>query len=345
MASEAFAGVGTKFQRWDGAAWQDIAEVNSIDGPGMTKDVLEVTSLDTDAGYNEFITGFAEGGTVTLDMNFTRETYELMKDDFESDVVQNYRIQLDDYDSEPSTFTFGGLVIELPMGISADDKVTADVVIQVTSQVILDIGSTVPAEESETPPVEDSSGHTYGAISATKYATVEVNDFGGDASDNTGYLESRFYYESGSGLLVLFCVANKYSSTIKFHMYISANYPYFEIQDAALRTRFNGTTAITTGWHTLRVSSDGSAFTMTLDGTPLGKNVSNGSDDGRWLMDIAAILHNVSIGADILFTPVYSADGNNKIDYVDYNNEHYWDLDDNTGVLVDEIGSINLLWS
>jgi len=105
--------------------------------------------LDTDAGYNEFITGFAEGGTVTLDMNFTRETYELMKDDFESDVVQNYRIQLADYDSEPSTFTFGGLVIELPMGISADDKVTADVVIQVTSQVILDIGSTVPAEESE----------------------------------------------------------------------------------------------------------------------------------------------------------------------------------------------------
>ena len=80
MASEAFAGVGTKFQRWDGAAWQDIAEVNSIDGPGMTKDVLEVTSLDTDAGYNEFITGFAEGGTLTLDMNFTRETYELMKE-------------------------------------------------------------------------------------------------------------------------------------------------------------------------------------------------------------------------------------------------------------------------
>lgn len=149
MASEAFAGVGTKFQRWDGAAWQDIAEVNSIDGPGMTKDVLEVTSLDTDAGYNEFITGFAEGGTLTLDMNFTRETYELMKEDFESDEVRSYRIQLPDYDSEPSTFTIEGLVIELPITMTADDKVTADVVIQITSQVILDIGSTVPAEESE----------------------------------------------------------------------------------------------------------------------------------------------------------------------------------------------------
>lgn len=148
MASEAFAGVGTKFQRWDGAAWQDIAEVNSIDGPGMTKDVLEVTSLDTDAGYNEFITGFAEGGTLTLDMNFTRETYELMKEDFESDEVRSYRIQLPDYDSEPSTFTIEGLVIELPITMTADDKVTADVVIQITSQVILDVGSIEGDEES-----------------------------------------------------------------------------------------------------------------------------------------------------------------------------------------------------
>jgi len=164
MGSQAFAGVGTKFQRWNGATWDDVAEVNAIDGPGMTKDVLEVTSLDTDAGYNEFITGFAEGGTLTLDMNFTRETYELMKEDFESDEVRSYRIQLPDYDSEPSTFTIEGLVIELPITMSADDKVTADVVIQITSQVVLDVGSTVPAEESETPaessetPAETSSG-------------------------------------------------------------------------------------------------------------------------------------------------------------------------------------------
>ena len=185
MGSQAFAGVGTKFQRWNGATWDDIAEVNAIEGPGMTKDTLEVTSLDTDAGSNEFITGFAEGGTVTLDMNFTRETYELMKDDFESDVVQNYRIQLADYDSEPSTFTFGGLVIELPMGISADDKVTADVVIQVTSQVILDIGSTVPAEESEIP-VESSDydalyaalddGNTVALLLYDEGVTVENTD-------------------------------------------------------------------------------------------------------------------------------------------------------------------------
>ena len=345
MGSQAFAGVGTKFQRWNGATWDDIAEVNAIEGPGMTKDTLEVTSLDTDAGYNEFITGFAEGGTVTLDMNFTRETYELMKDDFESDEVQNYRIQLNDFDSEPSTFTFGGLVIELPMGISADDKVTADVVIQVTSQVILDIGSTVPAEESEQPP-EDSSGHSYGAISSTKYAVAAfTDDFAGDQSDNQGYVEARFYFVQGS-VLELFCVAYHSSSTIKFNVWIAAtNYAYVEIQDSGLRTRFNGTTEITTGWHTLRVSSNGSAFTLTLDGTPIAFNVLNGTDDGRWLADINFPLTRVGIGYAPLFTPIYSGDGGHLIDYVDYNNEHYWDLDDNTGVLVDTIGDIDLTWS
>lgn len=144
MASTAFAGVGTKFQRWDGAEYQDIAEINSIEGPTLNREVVEVTSLDTPDGYEEFITGFAEGGTVTLAMNFTRDTYELMKEDFELDVLKFYRIILPDFESEPSTFSFTGLVIELPITMEAGDKVTADVTIQISSEVALDIGSTAP---------------------------------------------------------------------------------------------------------------------------------------------------------------------------------------------------------
>jgi predicted secreted protein len=153
MASNAFAGVGAKFQRWSGTAYVDIAEINSIEGPTMNKDVIEVTSLDTDAGYNEFITGFTEGGTVVLSMNFTRDTYELMKNDFEVDVLRYYAIVLPDYDSEPSTFSFAGLVIELPITMEADDKITADVTIQVSSEVTLDVGSTVPGSEEEEIPI------------------------------------------------------------------------------------------------------------------------------------------------------------------------------------------------
>ena len=138
MASKAIAGVGTKFKRWNGSAWVDIAEINSITGPSMSRDTIDVTSLDSTGGYREFITGFRNAGTVVLAMNFTRATYETMLNDFESNTIQNYQIVLPDV--ENTGLDFEGLVSELPLTIPADDKVTADVTIQVTGKVYLSSG-------------------------------------------------------------------------------------------------------------------------------------------------------------------------------------------------------------
>jgi len=133
--ANAIAGVGTTFERWSGSAWQFIAEINAIEGPTMNKENIEVTALDTDGGYDEFITGFMEGGTLTLNMNFTRSEYELMKQDFEIDVARDYRITLPD--DEDTTLEFEGLVIEIPLTMEAEDKLTVDVTIQVTGEVAL----------------------------------------------------------------------------------------------------------------------------------------------------------------------------------------------------------------
>lgn len=137
MATDAVAGVGTLFQRYSGLAWVTIAEVNSIEGPAEDKDVIDVTSLDTQGGYDEFITGFINGGTVTLNMNFTRSTYELMKSDFEIDVIRDYRIVLPD--DEGTILTFEGLVTEIPITAEADNQLTADVMIQISGQVAIDV--------------------------------------------------------------------------------------------------------------------------------------------------------------------------------------------------------------
>jgi predicted secreted protein len=140
MASNAVAGVGTVFNRWNGSAWVPIAEINSITGPSMSRDTIDVTSLDSTGGYREFITGFRNAGTVVLAMNFTRDTYELMKTDFESNVAGNYQIDLPDV--EGTSLDFEGLVTELPLTIPADDKITADVTIQVTGKVEISSGGT-----------------------------------------------------------------------------------------------------------------------------------------------------------------------------------------------------------
>lgn len=133
--SKAFAGVGTVFNRES----TPLAEVNSITGPGMTRDFIDVTSLDSTGGYREFIAGFRDGGTVVLNMNFTIDTWQLMKDDFEDDGVVAYSIELPD--SDGTTISFNGLVTECPITIPTDDKVTADVTIKVTGEVSVDSGA------------------------------------------------------------------------------------------------------------------------------------------------------------------------------------------------------------
>lgn len=137
--SNAIAGVGTLFRRWSGSAWANIAEVNSIQGPNKSRETIDVTSLDSTGGYREFIASFRDGGTVQLTMNFTRSTYDTMNDDFESDTAQSYEIVLPD--DENTSLEFVGLVTEVPLSITTDDKVTANVTIKVTGQPVINSGS------------------------------------------------------------------------------------------------------------------------------------------------------------------------------------------------------------
>lgn len=136
--SDAISGVGTSFTRGNGEASTEtftaIAEVNSISGPGMSRDFIDVTSLDSTGGYKEYIGGFRDGGTLSLNMNLTLAGYNSMKDDFEDDDSVNYQVVI------PSTMTldFAGFVTDLPMDITPGDKITCNVTIKITGEVTLD---------------------------------------------------------------------------------------------------------------------------------------------------------------------------------------------------------------
>lgn len=139
--SNAFSGVGTTFSRSSagssggGTSYSTIAEINNIDGPSMSRDTIDVTSLDSTGGYREFIASFRDGGEVTLDMNFTRDGYVDMKDDFESDSKVWYKITLNDTGN--TELEFEGLVTALGVAIPMDDKVTASVTIKISGQVYM----------------------------------------------------------------------------------------------------------------------------------------------------------------------------------------------------------------
>jgi len=141
MPSNAISGVGTKFRRWNASLskWETVGEINSISGPGMSRETIDVTNLNSEDGWREFITSFRDGGEVTLSMNYTRDTYETMFNDFMSDQRQKYEIILPDDDI--TTMVFDGLVTNAPWEIPTDDKITSEVTIKVSGAPQLESGS------------------------------------------------------------------------------------------------------------------------------------------------------------------------------------------------------------
>ena len=136
--TDAIAGVGASLKRSDMAsspAFTAIAEVKNITGPGMSRDFIDASSLDSTGGYREFISGFRDGGELTFSMNFVFDGYNDTKTDFESSTAVDYQIVLPDTGS--TTLDFSGYVTALPLNITPDDAVTCDVTIKITGQVDL----------------------------------------------------------------------------------------------------------------------------------------------------------------------------------------------------------------
>ena len=131
MTTAAFAGVGTLFKR--GA--DTVAEINSISGPNMTRDIIDVTSLDSTGGYREFIPGFRDGGEVTLSCNWVRDEWDDWLADFHSDTIQTYTIVLSN--DETTEISFSAYCVGMGVEVPMDDKVTNEVTLKISGAVTL----------------------------------------------------------------------------------------------------------------------------------------------------------------------------------------------------------------
>jgi len=138
MTTNAISSVGASFKRGDGSSNESfaaIAEINSITGPSKSRDTIDVTSLDSTGGYKEFKASFRDPGEVTLNMNYSRDGYNTLNDDFESDTSKNYQIVMPDTGN--TTYDFAGYVTAIPITIPLIDKVTMDVTIKITGQITM----------------------------------------------------------------------------------------------------------------------------------------------------------------------------------------------------------------
>lgn len=135
----AIAGVGAQLKRSEddssGSSYTAIGEINSIDGPNMSRETIDTTALDTSGGYRTFIPSFRDAGELNMEMNFTLDTYDDLKLDFEASAIRYWQVVFPDTGS--TTLEFGGYVTSLGTAISTDDKVTASVTIKISGSVTL----------------------------------------------------------------------------------------------------------------------------------------------------------------------------------------------------------------
>lgn len=170
MATGAIAGVGTIFQRWDGTVWVTIADINAIVGPSAKRDNIDVTSVDTEEGYREFIAGFKDGDEVALNMSFTRDTFELMVSDFLDDDYQYYQILFPDVDE--TVIAFEGFVSKLPLELESGDKIKANISIKVTGQLEESANPTYYDVLKGIGTLEGSTSEIYAMVNAIRAATT-----------------------------------------------------------------------------------------------------------------------------------------------------------------------------
>ncbi len=136
MSTNAVSGVGVEFRVGDGTSTETftaIAEVNNITNT-KTRELIDVTALDSAGGYRERITGFRDPGEYSFNMNFTLAGYNTMNDEFEADTVRNFQLY---FPTGTITFDFAGYVTSIGKGITLDDKITADIVVSVTGQEVI----------------------------------------------------------------------------------------------------------------------------------------------------------------------------------------------------------------
>ena len=151
MTVAAVKALGTLLKRGDGGGpevFTTVAEITNISGPSLGIDTIDVTSHESVGGWREFITGIADGGEITIDINYIPDNSAhdavtgLLKD-FEDQIAgtltggRNYQLVFPDTANTTWTFTAWITAFEPVADASGSEKLGASVTLKITGQPTL----------------------------------------------------------------------------------------------------------------------------------------------------------------------------------------------------------------
>lgn len=122
---------------------KDLAEIGgltSISGIEITAETIDVTTLDSDGGYREFIAGFKDGGEIALEGYFDEAMTSQadMQTSLDAGLPEDYTIEFPTIPK--ATWTFKGVVTGFKVGdVDLDGLVNFGSTIKVSGKPVLTI--------------------------------------------------------------------------------------------------------------------------------------------------------------------------------------------------------------
>lgn len=124
--------VGTTFKMGPSTATTKIGGLTSIGGVEISTDTIDVTTLDSDGGYREFIGGFKDAGEVSLEgyLDDEDEGQAAAYTALESGAIQKCEIAF----PNGSKWSFDGIVTGFSTGASLEDTVSFGTTVKVSGK-------------------------------------------------------------------------------------------------------------------------------------------------------------------------------------------------------------------
>ena len=129
--------VGTVFKVGSGASAKTVGGLTSIDGIKVSGDEVDVTALDNNTGYREFLQGFKDGGEVPVSgfLDGADEGQDELYSLLDSGTVTPMAIIFPT--AIGKTWSFNAFVKEFSTGVDIDGAITFDATVRVSGKPTL----------------------------------------------------------------------------------------------------------------------------------------------------------------------------------------------------------------
>jgi predicted secreted protein len=113
------------------------AQIVSLSGPGMSLDMIDVTSHDSTAAWEEVVGGILRSGEMTMEIVYdpANATHADLVDDIEARTAIVFTIEFSD--AATTEWTFSGFVSGFETDMAHDGALTATVTIKPTGDLTL----------------------------------------------------------------------------------------------------------------------------------------------------------------------------------------------------------------